>query len=136
MSDEPIPHLSKRITQGRVQVWPTHWMGGSNSYKIDGHNTIWVDSLNAGGEICRMVPKGAHGHVTNETYANAALIVEAFNVADETGQTPAQLLEIARTLLKVVKAQHEGAHNPWGGTRTSLTDIEEKLAPKKQDDRA
>jgi hypothetical protein len=65
--------LAKKRTAGRWYVWPTHWAGGSGSVKVDGHNTIWIDS--SSGELFRFKTADG-GRVTEQMYDNARFIME------------------------------------------------------------
>lgn len=51
-----------------------------------------------------------HTGTLEETEANANLIAEAFNVANECGLTPAQLLEQRNELLEALDKLTEGAN--------------------------
>lgn len=53
-------------------VWPTHWAGGTSSVKVDGENTIWIDSEE--GEICRF--QTDKGRITAKMYRLAHLITK------------------------------------------------------------
>ncbi len=57
-------------------IWPTHWAGGNNSQKFDGHNTIWINC--DGQEILRMRPEPG-GRITKETYRKAQRICDCLN---------------------------------------------------------
>lgn len=63
---------TKRIL-GPWNLWPTHWAGGSNAVKVDGINTVWIDS--PAGEIARLHPH--NGRIDDLVYARARLIAEA-----------------------------------------------------------
>lgn len=63
-------------TRGELKVWPTHWAGGNDSAKYDGHNTIWLNE--DGSEIARI--RTDKGRVTQETYATAARLVQGWNL--------------------------------------------------------
>lgn len=83
---------------GPWEVWPTHWMGGSDSRKYDGKNTIWIDSPQ--GEIMMIRPDA--GRVTNDTYAKAK------SVAASRNQRPGEI----RALVKLAKALEAMAYDP------------------------
>lgn len=60
-----------------IQVWPTHWAGGSNGTTVDGHNTIWLDTNR--GEIARM--RTEEGRVTERVYATAKMLASSKSLA-------------------------------------------------------
>lgn len=59
---------------------------------------IWAD-IERNGNNPRICKVTQHDMSLDEMDANAALICEAFNIASETGKTPAQLAETNRELL-------------------------------------
>jgi hypothetical protein len=83
-------------TPGPWKFWPTHWAGGSDSHKIDGKNTIWIET-EKGDEIARVVPERIY---TNPTVmANARLIAAAPELFDA--------LELA---LEIIEATGPGSY--------------------------
>ena len=103
--------LAERITQGLTYLWPTTWAGGSDSHQIDGKNTVWIESEDHG-EIARL--RTDSGKVTDNVYANAELIAEAFNVTHETGRTPRQLADERAELIAALDNLLASQIDPMG----------------------
>lgn len=64
---------------------------------------IWAD-IERNGNNPRICKVGQHDMSLDEMEANALLICEAFNTANETGKTPAQLAEANRELLAALQS--------------------------------
>lgn len=69
-------------TPGPLNHWPTHWAGGADSRKLDGHNTLWLDSPRA--ELARLVPNG--GRIDALVLADARLLASAYTSFDKAGR--------------------------------------------------
>lgn len=92
--------LAKRITQAPVTLFdltPAIKAGNfrntadGTAYRIDGPTTLFL-TLTA----CH------DGFIFGQNEANAVFIVEAFNVAHETGMTPRQLADEVARLTKLI----------------------------------
>ena len=97
--------LSTKV-KGHWQVWPTHWAGGTNSVKVDGENTIWVDS-NKGGEVCRF--KTQNNCVTQDMYARAGFIARSRNISPTMAQCLLQTLVAAQKNIQFVRDEQDEA---------------------------
>jgi hypothetical protein len=83
-----------------------HTQGRMMPFVGDGYCYLSVrkaGSINPG-ERYRICGIGTGRTPDEEDWANAALIAEAFNVAHETGLTPAQLAEQRRELAEALKS--------------------------------
>ncbi len=96
-------------TPGPLNHWPTHWAGGSDSRKIDGHNTVWLDSVR--GELARIVPNGSR--VDELTMADARLLAAGFTAFDKAGRAlgvDAAELGEKLDLVFLIRAARKAAH--------------------------
>lgn len=105
---------SNELDLKSLQVWPTHWAGGNDSAKYDGHNTIWIDS-NVG-EIARIRPD--NGRVTPEVYARANKLVKA---AREYAAHQAVAVA-AKDISQLLAGTHENPNASESVFRKSLKD--------------
>lgn len=71
--------IAEKRTAGTWNHWPTHWAGGSDSFKYGDDNCPWINS-DIKRDIVRVNPFGAYAN--QESMANAAFIASCAGAAE------------------------------------------------------